>query len=151
MLTSIDYSVTVPVPVDVAFRAFQNLDRLLHRGVYEKAAWTEGAPWQVGSRLQLVLVHPLRATISAVVATISPPRSVDLLGHALGITAEQHVSFGPDLRGGAHVRIHMNFIGETSEVPETDLQLAATFIAHDTLDTVAAYCEQRRANSAPGT
>ena len=79
MPPSIDYSVTVPVPVDVAFRAFQNLERLLNRGIYEEATWTEGAPWQVRSRLRYVLVQPVRATISTVVTAISAPRSVDLL------------------------------------------------------------------------
>ena len=103
MLPSVEYSVTVPVPVDVAFHAFQNLDRLLNRGIYEEAAWTEGAPWQVGSRVRYLVVKPVRATISAVVMAISPPRSIDLINHALGVTAEQHISFGPDLKGGTRI------------------------------------------------
>jgi len=52
MLPRIEYSVSVPVPVDAAFRAFQNLERLLHRGIYNEASWIEGRPWEVGSRLR---------------------------------------------------------------------------------------------------
>lgn len=150
MLPSVDYSVTVPVPVDEAFRAFQNLDRLLNRGIYEEAVWTEGAPWQVGSRLRYLLVQPVRATISAVVTAISPPRSVDLINHALGVTAEQHVSFGPDLKGGTRIRMTMTLVGKSDELSESELQKTAQFVTHDALDTVVAYC-QRRPSSAPGT
>ncbi len=150
MLPSVDYSVTVPVPVDVAFHAFQNLERLLNRGIYEEAVWTEGEPWEVGSRVRYLLVQPVRATISAVVMAISPPRSVDLISHALGVTAEQHVSFGPDLKGGTRIRMTLNLIGKSTELSESELQKAATFITRDALDTVVAHCQQRRANSAPG-
>ena len=150
MLPNIEYSVTVPVQVDVAFRAFQNLDRLLHRGIYEEAIWTEGAPWQVSSRLRYLLVKPVQAPISAVITAISPPRSIDLINHALGVTAEQHVSFGPDLKGGTRIRMTMTLVGKSDELSERELQQAATFVTHDALDTVVAYC-QRGASSAPGT
>jgi hypothetical protein len=150
VLPGVDHSVTVPVPVDEAFRAFQNLDRLLNRGIYEEANWTEGEPWQVGSRLRYVLAQPVRATITAVVTAISPPRAVDLLNHALGVTAEQHVSFGPDLKGGTRIRMTMTMVGKSNELSESDLQKTATFITHDALDTVVAYCRQNRSRSAPG-
>lgn len=149
MPLSVDYSVTVPVPVDAAFRAFQNLERLLHRGIYEEAAWIEGAPWEVGSRLRYIVVKPVQATVSAVVTAISPPRSVDLLDHALGITAEQHVSFGRDLKGGTRIRMTMNLVGKSTELSESDLEKIAIFITRDALDTVVAYCRQNRARSAP--
>ncbi len=105
MLPRVEYSVTVPVPVDAAFRAYQDLERLLHRGIYDEALWVEGGPWQVGSRLRYVICKPVRATASAVVTFISPPRAISLLNHALGVTAEQHVYFGPDLKG-RHARSH---------------------------------------------
>jgi hypothetical protein len=38
MLPRIEYSVTVPVAIDNAFQAFQNLERLLHRGIYNDIA-----------------------------------------------------------------------------------------------------------------
>lgn len=140
MSLNIDYFVTVPVPVDVAFRAFQNLNRLLKRGIYEEATWVEGTPWQVGSRIRYELVKPVRATISAVVTAISPPRSIDLLDHALGVTAEQHVSFGPDLRGGTRIRMSMELVGKSTELSDSDLEKTANFVTRDALDTVVEYC-----------
>ena len=149
MLPRVEYSVSVPVPVDVAFQAFQDLERLLHRGIYDEASWIEGVPWQVGSRLRYVIVQPVRATVSAVVTSISPPRAVGLLNHGLGITAEQNVAFGPDLRGGTRIRMTMDFVGTSSELSDSDIQEAITFLTQDALDTIAALC-RRRFSSASG-
>lgn len=146
----LEYAVTVPVPVDEAFRAFQDFGRLLHRGIYEEATWTEGAPWQVGSRARYGILQPTRTTISAVVTSISPPRAVGLLNHALGVTAEQHVSFGPDLKGGTRIRMTLTLVGKSTELSEREVQHLATSLTRDALDTVVAWCEKRREHFAPG-
>jgi hypothetical protein len=149
VLPRIEYTVTVPVPVDAAFQVFQDLERLLHRGIYNEALWIEGKPWQVGSRVRYVVVHPVKTTISAVVTAISPPRAISLLNHALGVTAEQNVSFGPDLKGGTRVRMTMELIGKSTELSERALHDAVTFVVKDALDTMALLCQQR-ASSANG-
>ena len=145
MLPQVEYSVTVPVSVDVAFRAFQNLDRLLHRGIYEEAAWVEGEPWKVGSRIRYTIIQPLHATVAAVVTAISAPRSVDLLNHALGVTAEQHVSFSPDLAGGTRIRMIMTLVGKSMDLSAAELLKAIEFVTHDALDSVAAFCQGNQA------
>jgi hypothetical protein len=139
----VEYSVTVPVPVDAAFKAFQDLERLLHRGIYNEASWVEGEPWVVGSRIRYVIVKPVAATISAVVTSISPPRAVNLLNHALGVTAEQHVSFGPDLKGGTRIRMAMNLVGKSTELSESAVHDAVTFVVRDALDTITELCRRR--------
>ena len=143
MLPRVEYSVTVPVPVDEAFKAFQNLERLLHRGIYNEASWIEGEPWQVGSRVRYVIVKPVATTISAVVTSISPPRAISLLNHALGVTAEQHVSFGPELKGGTRIRMAMNLVGKSSELSDDAVHDAVYFIVKDALDTVTDLCRRR--------
>src|ERR1017187_11006913 len=147
MLPRVEYSVTVPVPVDAAFKAFLDLERLLDRGIYSEAAWVEGAPWQVGSRLRYVIVQPVQATVSAVVTSISPPRAISLLNHALGVTAEQNVHFGPDLKGGTRIRMTMDLVGKSSELSEAALHEAVTLITNDALDTVVALCQQRASSA----
>ena len=149
VLPVVEYSITVPVPVDAAFRAFQNLDRLLHRGIYEEAVWTEGTPWNVGSRIRYTITQPVRTTVAAVVTAISAPRSVDLLNHALGVTAEQHVSFGPDLHGGTRIRMTMTLVGKSTELSDAELLQAIEFVTHDALDTVAALCRGNNAAASP--
>jgi hypothetical protein len=148
MLSRVEYSVTVPVTVDVAFKAFLDLDRLLHRGIYTEASWIEGKPWQVGSRLRYVVVRPVETAISAVVTSIVPPREVSLLNHALGVTADQHVYFAPDLNGGVSVRMTMDLVGKSTVLSEKALHDAAVFITKDALDTMVAHI--RRPKSAAG-
>ena len=143
MLPRVEYSVTVPVPVDAAFQAFLNLERLLNRGIYDEASWVEGAPWHVGSRVRYVISQPVHATVSGVVVSISPPRAVSLLNHALGITTEQHVSFGPDLKCGTRVSMTMDLIGESTELSEKAVVDAVTFVTRDALDTMAALCRKQ--------
>jgi hypothetical protein len=149
MLPRIEYSVTIPVSVDTAFQAFLDLERLLHRGIYDEAAWVEGKPWQIGSRLRYVVVQPVQAIVTAVVSSISPPRAIGLLNHGAGVTAEQNVSFGPDLKGGTRVRMTVDLIGTSPELSESALHEAIVFVVKDALDTMAALC-QRRASSATG-
>ena len=151
VLPDVDYSVNVPVSVDDAFACFKNLDRLLNRGIYTEFVWTQGSPWQAGSRLRYVIVKPVSTTISAVVTAISSPRAVTILNHALGITAEQHVAFGPDLKGGTRIRMTMVLVGKSQELSESEVRQAVTFITRDTLDTVVLDCQRGRASSAPGT
>ena len=88
--------------------------------------------------------------MTAVVTAISPPRSIELLNHALGVTAEQHVSFGPDLKGGTRIRSTLTLVGKPTELSETEAREATAFLLHDALDTIAALCQRSRANSAPG-
>ena len=149
MLPRIEYSVTVPVSVDAAFLAFQDLGRLLPRGIYSDISWVSGAPWQVGSRLRYVVIKPVPCTISAVVNSISAPRAISLLNHALGVTAEQTVSFGPDLKGGTRMRMMMTFVGKSTELSESALHDAITFLVKDALDSMVALFA-RRASSSPG-
>jgi hypothetical protein len=143
MLPRVEYSVTVPASIDAAFLAFLHLARLLHREIYDEASWVEGVPWQVGSRLRYVILKPVPATVTAVVTSISLPRSISLLNHALGITAEEHVTFGSDLNGGTRVRLTMDMVGKTTELSEDAIHEAVTFIVKDALDTVVALCRRR--------
>jgi hypothetical protein len=142
MLPRVDYSVIVPASSDAAFLAFLNLERLLHRGIYDEVSWVEGVPWQVGSRLRYGILKPIPATVTTVVTSITLPRSISLLNHALGITAEEHVTFTPD-SGGTRVRITMDMVGKSAELSEEAIHEAVTFIIKDALDTLVALHHRR--------
>jgi len=141
MLPRIEYSVVVPVSAELAFRAFQDFERLLHRGIYEEASWTEGEPWRVGSRIRYVVSKPVKATISSVVTTCEPPIFIGLLNHSLGVTAEQQVFFAV-AAGGCRVRMTLDFVGKSPDLTEEALKEALTFVTHDALDTMSAVCQQ---------
>src|SRR5579859_387171 len=138
----VEYSVVVPVPMDDAFVAFLNHDRLLHRGIYKEASWIEGAPWQVGSRARYVVIKPVSAIISAVVSSITQPRSIHVLNHGLGVTAEQNVYFAPAPNGGTQVRMTVDFVGKSSELTPDQILSAIEFITKDTLDNLVSFCRR---------
>src|SRR4029077_14080778 len=70
MLPRVEYSVTAPTTPEQLWDAFCDLTRLLHRGLYSDASWTEGTPWQLGSRLRYVVVKPVAAVVSSVVTFV---------------------------------------------------------------------------------
>ncbi|MFY9561613.1 MAG: hypothetical protein WAQ52_15375 [Terriglobales bacterium] len=142
MLPRIAYSVVVPVSAELTFRAFCDLNRLLDRGVYDEVSWIEGNPWQVGSRIRYVVSKPVKATISAVVTSCEPPRFVALLNHAIGVTADQQVTFAASSNAGTSVRMIVDFVGQSPDLPDVVVQQAITFYTRDALDTMAALCRK---------
>jgi hypothetical protein len=142
MLRRVDYSVVVPVPPILAFRAFCDLTRLLNRGIYAEAVWIEGTPWRSGSRVRYVVQKPVAAIITAVVTSCDPPHSVSVLNHALGITAEQHITFRAATAETTTVRMVIESLGTSREISEDEVQRGIEFLAHDALDSIGPSCEE---------
>jgi hypothetical protein len=136
MLPRVEYSVTAPASPEEVWLAFSDLSRLLGRGIYSEAVWTEGPPWQVGSRLRYVVLHPVKATVSAVVSLSEPPLKVGLINHALGITAQQLVTFSRVKSDTTRVIMTMDFVGESMAPTPIDVGAALRFYTHDALDTM---------------
>ncbi|MGC2195098.1 MAG: SRPBCC family protein [Terriglobales bacterium] len=145
MLPRVEYSVTARATPEELWGAFSNLSRLLGRGIYSEAAWTEGLPWQTGSRLRYVVVHPLQATVTAVVTLSEPPSKVGFLNHSLGITAQQLVTFIRLSPNTTRVVMTMEFVGESTSFVPLDVAEALRFFTHDTLDSMLAqYAENQQ-------
>jgi hypothetical protein len=142
MLRRVDYSVVVPVPPVLAFRAFCDLTRLLNRGIYAEAVWIEGEAWRVGSRVRYVVQKPVAAVILAVITSCDPTHSVSVLNHGLGITAEQLISFRATSTESTTVRMVVGALGTSREISENEVQRGIEFLTHDALDTLGAICEQ---------
>lgn len=142
MLQRVDYSVVVPVPPVLAFRAFCDLNRLLNRDIYAEAVWIEGAPWHAGSRVRYVVLKPVAAVVSALVNSCDPPNSISLLNHGLGITAEQQVTFARQPGDSTTVRMSVEALGISREISETEVQRAIEFLIHDALDAIIPICEE---------
>jgi hypothetical protein len=136
MLPRVEYSVTASASLEKVWLAFSDLSRLLGRGIYSEAVWTEGPPWQVGSRLRYVVLHPLKATVSAVVSLSEPPLKIGLINHALGITAQQLVTFSRVKSDTTRVIMIMDFVGESTAPTPIDVGAALRFYTHDALDTM---------------
>lgn len=138
MLPRVEYSVTAQATPEELWGAFSDLSRLLGRGIYSEATWTEGQPWQTGSRLRYVVVQPVQATIAAVVTLSEPPSKIGLLNHSLGITAQQLVTFTRLSSGATRVFMTMEFVGESTAPTPIDVSEALRFFAQDALDSMLA-------------
>ena len=144
MLPRVEYSVTAPATPQELWGAFCDLNRLLGRGIYSEAIWTEGQPWQPGSRLRYVVVHPLQATVAAVVTLNEPPAKIGLLNHSVGITAQQLVTFTRLNSATTRVVMTMEFVGESTAPSHLDVAEALRFFTHDALDTMLAQLAENR-------
>jgi hypothetical protein len=137
MLPRVEYSVTARAAPEELWAAFSDLSRLLGRGIYSEAAWTQGEPWRTGSRLRYVVVQPLEAIVSAVVTHSEPPLKVGLLNHALGVTVQQMVVF-TRLKDSTRVDLVMDALGQSTAPASFNVEQALDFFAKDALDTMLA-------------
>jgi len=137
MLPRVEYSVTARASPEELWAAFSDLSRLLGRGIYSDASWTQGEPWRTGSRLRYVVVKPVETTVSAVVTHSEPPLKVGLLNHALGVTVQQMVIF-TRLKDSTRVHLVMDAVGESNAPASFDVAQALNFFAQDALDTMLA-------------
>ena len=138
MVPRVEYSVTAPAAPEQLWEAFCDLSRLLGRGIYSEAVFTEGQPWREGSRIRYVVLHPLQATVTAVVTLCEPAVKVGLLNHALGITAQQLVTFTALKPDSTRVDMIMDFIGESTSPVPFDVKASLQFFCQDALDSMIA-------------
>jgi len=138
MLPRIEYSVRARASPAFLWEAFCDLSRLLGRGIYTEATWTEGKPWQVGSRLRYVVAQPVAATVSAVVTLFEPYSKIGLLNHAMGVTVQQLVLFVPIDRNRTRVAMVMDAVGEPTSLTPEATSSALEFFTKDALDTMLA-------------
>jgi len=78
---------------------------------YGELEWTQGEPWQKGSRLRIEMRHPVHFHVDHVVTVCVPGKRVAWIDHALGTTLEQWVYFEPLNAGGTRVRTWAEFTG----------------------------------------
>jgi len=147
MLPRIEYSATVPVSVDEAFLAFQDLTRHVRSGLCTDVSWIEGKPWEVGSRLQYSLIQP-RTTLSSVVIACNPPYSISLLHHALGITTEEHITITAQIGSRTRIRMTFEFVGESQELPSDSIRETISRIGKAAMDSLVESCQRRQSGSA---
>lgn len=144
MLPRVEYSVTAQATPEELWEAFCDLSRLLGRGIYSVAAWVEGEPWKIGSRLRYVVAQPVEAEVAAVVTLSERPNKVGLLNHALGVTAQQLVTFSRLGNGTSRVAMVMDFVGESTAPTPLDVREALLFFTRDALDTMLARWQGRQ-------
>jgi len=61
--------------------------------IYGGLQWTEGAPWRIGSRMEIEVLRPVEVVIDHLIICCEPAREVGWVDRALGITIGQWVEF----------------------------------------------------------
>jgi len=100
-----EYTVTTRANLDAAWNLYT--DWTLWRNfanVYGDFKWSEGLPWEAGSRLDIELVRPVNIVIDHLIIACEPPREIAWIDRALGVTICQRVEFEPMPSGRTRIR-----------------------------------------------
>jgi len=71
--------------------------------IYGEMKWTQGEPWEVGSRLDIEIRYPVEVVIDHTIIFWEPGRAIGWIDRALGITIAQWVMFEDEPDGGTRV------------------------------------------------
>ncbi|MGB0035707.1 MAG: SRPBCC family protein [Candidatus Acidiferrales bacterium] len=98
------YSVTTKASPSLAWDIYSNCDMWRKfADIYGTLNW-EGRPWEVGSRLEIECVRPVKTVIDHLIICCEPPRELGWIDRALGVTISQWVEFELQPGGGTRVR-----------------------------------------------
>lgn len=89
--------------------------------IYGSIRWKKGAPWKAGSRLQIDIVRPVKASVDHVITACSPGEHVAWIDHAFGNTMEQWVTFAALPDGRTRVHTWLEATGRVRDVEGHDL------------------------------
>jgi hypothetical protein len=94
------YSIVTNTSAHGAWEVFSDWNRWnSFASVYGEMRWREGAPWSIGSRMEIEIVRPVKAVIDHLIICCAPGREIGWIDRALGITIGQWVEFekqGPE-------------------------------------------------------
>jgi hypothetical protein len=71
--------------------------------IYGEMNWTEGKPWQVGSRMKIEILRPVQTVVDHLIICCEPARELGWIDRALGMTMSQWVEFEQRSSGGTRV------------------------------------------------
>ncbi len=71
--------------------------------VYGEMNWSEGKPWEVGSRMQIEILRPVKTVIDHLLICCVPGRELGFIARCLGMTMSQWVEFDALSSGGTQV------------------------------------------------
>ena len=116
MGSRIEHSVQTRCSPQRAWEIYTDSDRWKSwNGVYGDIRWVEGKPWTPGSRLEVEMLKPRPLTIKQVLTVCEPHRKLAWVGHAIGVTYEQWISFVPWRAGGTVVYVWIELTGMATQ------------------------------------
>ena len=112
------HEVLIRATPKLAWEVFSNWKRWhTFSNVYGRIEWVKGEPWQVGSRMSIEILQPVRTVIDHVITHCDPAEKVGWIDSALGVAIDQWVTFERKNGSGTLVRV-------TGEIVGSELDLA---------------------------
>lgn len=106
------YEVLVRATPKLAWEVFSNWRRWhTFSNVYGRIEWVKGDPWQVGSRMNIEILQPIRTVIDHVITHCEPGEKVGWIDHAMGIAIDQWVTFESKNGSGTRVKTVGEIVG----------------------------------------
>jgi hypothetical protein len=126
-LLRVEYTVVTRADRTLAWEIFSDW-RQWYRfsDIYGDIRWIEGKPWTPGSRLQIELLHPVRAMLDHVITACSPGNFVAWIDHAHANTMEQWVHFKTLTNGATEIRTWAELLGPTQSIEGSDVREIVT-------------------------
>src|SRR6202522_3408799 len=61
--------------------------------IYGDMKWVQGKPWELGSRLEIEVLRPMRIVIDHLITSYEPIHRISWIDRAMGVTIDQQVKF----------------------------------------------------------
>jgi len=68
--------------------------------IYGPIVWSEGRPWEVGSRMRIEILKPIRDVVDHLIVDCEPAKRLGWIDRCLGIAIRQWAEFTPLHNGG---------------------------------------------------
>ena len=142
-IVRVEFSVVSKADPNLAWKLFSQCDQWnCYLNAYGEIRWI-GEPWTPGSRLQIELTYPVKATQDRVITVCNPPRCVGWINHVLGYTMEQWVLFDPHSGGGTRISTWVEFTGAALNVDGQDLETTVREFVETWYTNFAAECDRK--------
>jgi hypothetical protein len=115
--------------------------------IYGQISWSEGNPWEVGSRMRIEILKPLPAVVDHLIICCEPERELGWIDRSMGITTSQWAEFTRLPSGGTEVRTWGDLSSPDTMIGiATAKELLASFV-ETWYENYRRACDERAAQS----
>lgn len=113
MAIKLEHSTTAQCTPEHIWRHFQKIEDwpAAVPKVIGSAAWTDGDPWQKGSKFNMKLLQPMPMYVKPEIMECNPPLAVHWVASGSAVTAKQWFSFEPQPDGSTKLTARQEFEG----------------------------------------
>jgi len=139
----LEIEVNIDCPLSEVFAIYTQAD-LFRWSDLRSARWTQGQPWEVGSRARIEPTNAYGVVIDQVLIAYEVNRLVGFISHFGGITMQTETQFRQLSEALTELRHKSEFVGTFSRIASFPLRTAIEFGTRRFLDDLKRECEGDR-------